>query len=107
MSGYISHDFDVATFTKCVICRQQTAKYLRRWWWPTTRGDAIAQVHYCGSCKRYRSNEIAQPQIVCPICANRSHSINDILQGYCGHCHNWHENMLKQSIGPTYHYEAG
>lgn len=27
-----------------------------------------------------------QPSITCPVCEHTSYNLNDIMQGYCGHC---------------------
>jgi ribosomal protein L37E len=30
-----------------------------------------------------------QPSIECPVCGMVSYNTNDIVEGYCGHCHDW------------------
>jgi len=25
----------------------------------------------------------------CPVCGRTSHNVNDVREGYCGHCHAW------------------
>lgn len=30
-----------------------------------------------------------EPCLMCPKCANVSYNINDVREGYCGHCHDW------------------
>tara|TARA_Y100000310_G_C20452204_1_gene701307 strand:- start:187 stop:549 length:363 start_codon:yes stop_codon:yes gene_type:complete len=36
---------------------------------------------------------MAEPSITCPVCGMTSYNENDIEQGYCGNCHQWHKFM--------------
>jgi len=33
--------------------------------------------------------DLVQPHITCPRCGLTSYNPTDILEGYCGHCHDW------------------
>jgi hypothetical protein len=35
-----------------------------------------------------------QPSITCPTCGLTSYNANDIREQYCGHCHQWHRDMV-------------
>lgn len=41
-------------------------------------------------------NRTEQEIIVCPQCGRRSSHPMDIKERYCGHCHEWHDNMKGQ-----------
>jgi ribosomal protein S27AE len=40
-----------------------------------------------------------QPYIVCPRCGMVSHNPNDVEQRYCGNCHAFHDDMLRDKEG--------
>lgn len=37
-----------------------------------------------------------QPYIVCPKCGMVSHNPNDVLNRYCGACHAFHDDMVRE-----------
>jgi hypothetical protein len=44
------------------------------------------------------------PSITCPVCGRTSYNPNDVVQRYCGNCHQFHDNMspaLLTSTGVT------
>ena len=34
-----------------------------------------------------------QPSITCPRCGRTSYNPNDVREGYCGHCHDWTQEI--------------
>jgi ribosomal protein S27AE len=39
--------------------------------------------------KRQEQPKHSHPSITCPRCGATSYNANDILEGYCGRCHDW------------------
>ena len=37
-----------------------------------------------------------QPYIVCPKCGMVSHNPNDVRERYCGNCHAFHDDLLRE-----------
>lgn len=44
---------------------------------------------------RLREELAREKGITCPQCGMTSYNLNDIKEKYCGHCHQWHEDMKK------------
>jgi hypothetical protein len=40
-----------------------------------------------------------QPYIVCPKCGMVSHNPNDVRERYCGNCHAFHDDLLRDRSG--------
>jgi hypothetical protein len=37
---------------------------------------------------------LTPPSITCPTCGRTSYNANDIREEYCGHCHQFHRDMV-------------
>lgn len=49
------------------------------------RRDVVAILEAVNMCE-----SPFRPGITCPICGRTSYNLNDVVAGYCGHCHEWH-----------------
>jgi hypothetical protein len=38
--------------------------------------------------------------ITCPRCALTSWNLNDVAEGYCGHCHDWTQGTVVHTTAP-------
>ena len=58
----------------------------------TLRGELVAELHPAGTEARLRALQGAggtRPSFTCPRCGRTSWHPTDVLEGFCGACHDW------------------